>query len=193
MVEVNFAWAVVAFLVGLYVTRRNMRFQHAATVRAAQAERFDLLQRDTWVALQDALGDLLNASRDSVDAEESVETTLLPDRSTGPDTAGREVEADQASSGHVAARQRAVALSSRLADEWVRLVVDGAIETIRAMGSPSGRDPQRLWRQAAEATEAAIELLGGLIRTPPGPQPDRLWFLGGRGLGDTVDPGTAHP
>jgi len=54
-VDVNLAWTITAFFLGAIVTRWNESRKHAAEVQADREERYEAMQRDTWVTLQDAV------------------------------------------------------------------------------------------------------------------------------------------
>jgi hypothetical protein len=55
--NINLAWAIVAFSVGRIFDRWSESRRHAFDVQADRQQAFEAMQRETWVRLQDALSD----------------------------------------------------------------------------------------------------------------------------------------
>jgi hypothetical protein len=216
-VDINLAWAIAAFFLGAILNHWNESRRHAAQVQAAREQAFEAMQRDTWVALQDALSDFWKAStelgpialenRRAFDrwfAETQPDDDLMNDEAlefgdpmdekpTPP--LPQDAKFDAAASAYFLARQRATALCARVADDEVRLVVGGAIYNISDYQAHYG-DRSKVWgidrwTLANESNEEAIKALGALIRTPPAlpaKEGRRSWRFWQRGGNDRALP-----
>lgn len=176
ILDINLAWAIATFFLGAILNRLNESSRHARDVLAAREQAFEAMQRDTWVGTQDALAELWEASSSFVLAQRAHETALerwaasmaivRAESAPDPDPAYY-----AAASKYFGSRQRAAALASRLDDESVRVVVEGAIHNIAdyqanwtKKDKPHGVSR---WSMATSANEVAVKQLGALIRNPP--------------------------
>jgi len=177
-------WPVLAFFFGALATRWNdVRRESSAAQRAREAQ-FETLQRETWVALQDALGQFWKASSEL--ARATIENNRLLDRwleAVAPapgESPPTDPSFDSAAAAYVLARQRADTLRSRLWDDETRVIVESAIFNISDYQAKSQQTDKPLgidrWTWANESTTAAIDALGQLIRTRP-ESPARFQWL----------------
>jgi hypothetical protein len=201
-VDVNLAWAIAALFLGAFLSRRNAARQHAAEVHAAREQAFEAMQRDTWLALQDALLDFYGSLIDVHD--QSMTRHRQADRDAGSWGERPELAQDDpvkaaddrlAYAKYLHARIKSVALRSRLADSTARRDVGLAIAEVSnfqkaiVTGRPRGTPVEMIRDQLLEPQKAtnralnvAIERLGVLISQRPEPptQPWRWPRLGRR-------------
>lgn len=174
--DIDLAWTIVAFFLGLVVNRWNEDRRHEATAQAAREQEFEAMQRQTWVSLQDALSDYWKAStemrRASEDHDRMMDEWLAKKRRRRSTTLPPEnPRFDTAAATYFVVRQRANTLCSRVEDDTTRAIAESAILNISQYQAASNEvdNPPTIaqWTWANEALEAAIARLGELSRQPP--------------------------
>lgn len=191
--DVNLAWAVAALFLGAFLTRWNAVRQHAAEVHAAREQAFEAMQRDTWLALQNALVEMHRSLADAKhlwvtphrEVEHAVISWLPEPAHDDPVKAARDREVGFADFQR--AHLTAVALRSRLVDSVARQevthAITGMVNLYMAIAEGRPRDitvesiEDRLTELRSAAVGAvlvAMERLGVLISQRPEP-PKQPW------------------
>jgi hypothetical protein len=156
-------WPVIALLAGFVLNWAKDSVSASKAIAETKRERFDQLQRDTHLELQDVINEFWRTS-----------TRLVNTWDEMADLAGapQPVEHERATDDYRLTRQRARTLCSRLGNQAVRTTVDHAIEEAsryqaKHFDPTLPKTTTSDWFTANEAVETAVEKLGELVREPP--------------------------